>query len=61
MENKKNVINTIDSFNVVGRINNHIAFIYFGAFILFLITLFTLLLLELYKKLVISKLLNIKN
>ena len=43
MENKKNVINTIDSFNVVGRINNDIAFIYFGAFILFLITLIIIL------------------
>ena len=60
MENKKNVINTIDSFKFVGRLNNHIAYMYYGAFILFLITFFTLSLLELYNKLVISKLLNIK-
>jgi len=59
-KDKENVINTIDSFKLVGRLNNHIAYMYYGAFILFLITFFTLLLLELYNKLVISKLLNIK-
>jgi hypothetical protein len=59
MENKKNIINTIDSFKVVGNLNNNIAYIYYGALFLFLFTFFILSLPIIFKKLVTNSLLEI--
>jgi hypothetical protein len=50
LNDKKNVINTIDSFRDVGS-EQKSTFIYFGSLLLFFITLFLILLFELNKKL----------
>ena len=60
LENKKNVINIIDSFKVLGNLNNKISFKFNGALILFLTSLFIVLLPKIYKKLVILNSPNIK-
>ena len=51
LENKKNIINTIDSFKVVGQIKNKKNFSFYGGAILFIITFFAVIIFQILKDL----------